>query len=180
VKQHLIGGFLLVFLALFTLWCYGQQPVSSQGQAVLVALSKPTISPQARMTNVEGTVILSVTIQPDGTSEATFVSGPALLKQAALDSATQSRFECRLCSSPLSYRLVYDFKRTSEGSCCDGISAPVQVDQQPQSQDERGHPQTLIEVSTERFCFCDPGPTITKRVRRSLKCFYLWKCSVRG
>jgi hypothetical protein len=177
VIQPLIDGLLLVFLALFTLLCYGQQPVSSQGQAVLVRVSEPAFSSQARMANVEGTAIVSVTVQTDGTSEATFVSGPALLKQAALDSATQSRFECRLCSAPLLYTLVYDFKRTSKGRCCDGFTAPVRVEQQPQSRDERGNPQTLIAVSAERICLCDPGPTL--RVR-SLKCFYLWKCSVRG
>jgi hypothetical protein len=177
VKQHLIGRLLLVSVTIFTLRCDGQQPVSSGGQAVLVAFYNPTFPPLARIANVEGTVVLSVTIQPDGTSEASFIIGSPLLKQAALDSAEQSRFECRLCSAPLSYRLVYNFKRTSEGNCCDGSSAPVQVEQQPQSQDEWGRPQTLITVSTERTCLCDPGATI--RVR-SLKCFYLWKCSIRG
>lgn len=179
MKQHSIRGFLLISVTTFASWCSGQHTISSQGQAVLVALSKPTFPPMARIANVEGTIILSVTIRPDGMSEASFVSGPPLLKQAALDSATQSRFECRLCDAPLSYSLVYNFKRTSEGNCCDGVGAPVRVEQEPQSQDERGQPQTVITVSTERICLCDPSGTITKRVR-SLKCFYLWKCSTRA
>jgi len=178
VKQHFIRGFLPTSVAVFTSWCWCQQTVSSQGQAVLVALSNPTFSPQARIANVEGTVMVSVTIRPDGTIEARSVSGLPLLKQAALDSARQSRFECRLCSTPRSYTLVYNFKRTSQGNCCDGIGAPVQVEEQPPSQDERGQPQTVITVSTERICLCDPGATF-KRVR-SLKCLYLWRCSTRA
>src|SRR6185437_3968701 len=137
-------------------WCWGQQ-ASSQGQAALVALAKPPFSPQARLANVEGTVIVSVTIRPDGTIEATSVSGIPLLKQAALDSATHSRFECRQCSAPRSYTLVYDFKRTSQGNCCEGMGAAVQVEEQPPSRNERGQPQTIIIVSAERICLCDPG-----------------------
>jgi Gram-negative bacterial TonB protein C-terminal len=176
VKQYLVRGLLLTSLAISTSWCVGQQTASSQGQAVLVALSKPTFSQGARIANVEGTVIVSVTIRPDGTIESTSVRGLPLLKQAALDSATQSRFECRLCSAPRSYTLVYNFKRTSQGNCCDGIGAAVEVQEQPPSHDEQGQPQTMIAISTERICLCDPGPTFKMR---SVKCLYLWKCSTR-
>ena len=179
MKQNLIRGLLLTSAAIFMSWCWGQQTVSSQGQAVLAALSKPIFSSQARAANVEGIVTLSVTVRPDGTTDAIFVSGPPLLKQAALDSAKQSRFECRLCSAPSSYTLIYDFKRTSDGNCCDGYGSPVQVKEQPPSSDEVGRPQMVVTVSTERMCLCDPSGTFTKRVR-SLKCLYLWKCSTTG
>ncbi len=178
MNQCSIRGFLLTSIAVFTSWCWGQQAATPHGQAVLLAISKPTFPQMARIANVEGTVVLSVIIQQDGTSEATFVSGPLLLKQAALDSAAQSRFECRLCTAPHPYTLVYDFKRTSKGSCCDGFGAPTQVEQQAPSSDERGQPQTQITVATERTCICDPIGTVTKRVR-SPKCFYPWKCSIR-
>ena len=167
---------MLAFVVVFTSWCSGQQTLTSQGQAVLAVLSKPTFPQIARIADVEGTIVLSVILQPNGTSEATFVTGPPLLKRAALDSATQSRFECRLCSAPRSYTLVYNFKRTSQGNCCDGVGAPVRVEEQPPSQDEQGQPQTVITVSTEKICLCDPGGTVSKRVR-SRRCFYLWKCS---
>lgn len=179
MKQTLIHGLLLVSVATFMSWCWGQQAVSLEGQAVLVALSKPIFSSGARVANVEGIVTISVAVRPDGTTDAIFVSGLPLLKQAALDSAKQSRFECRLCSAPRSYTLVYDFKRTSDGNCCDRYGSPVQVKEQPPSKDERGRPQTVITVSTERMCFCDPSGTFTKRVR-SLKCLYFWKCSTTG
>jgi len=155
------------------------QSDATRGEAVLLTLSKPTFSPLARQANVEGKVIVDVTVRPDGSTEATVVKGHPLLKQAALDSATQSRYECRVCTVPLSYQFIYTFKRTSSGSCCDGMGAPVKVEQEAQSYDERGQPQTRVTVSAEKICLCDPSPTLTKRVR-SLKCLYLWKCSTRG
>jgi hypothetical protein len=176
---------LLVALAFLEASSLPQQtphPVQSdatKGEVVLAALSKPTFSPLARQANVEGEVIVDVTVRPDGSTEATVVKGHPLLKQAALDSAMQSRFECRVCSAPLSYTLVYSFKRTSEGSCCNGMGTPVKVEQEPQSYDERGRPQTRVTISAEKICLCDPSFTVTKKAR-SLRCLYLWKCSTRG
>ena len=155
------------------------QSDAAKNEIVLVTLSKPTFSPLARQANVEGDVIVEVTVRPDGSTEATLVKGHPMLKQAALDSAMQSRFECRVCTAPLSYTLVYKFTRTSEGSCCDGMGAPVKVEQEPRSYDERGRPQTRVTISAEKICLCDPSFTLTKKVR-SLKCLYLWKCSTRG
>jgi hypothetical protein len=152
---------------------------STTGEVVLAILSKPTFSPLARQANVEGEVVVDVTVRQDASTEATVVKGHPLLKQAALDSAMESRFECRACSAPLSYTLVYTFKRTSKGSCCDGMGVPVEVEQEPQSYDPQGRPQTRVTISAEKICLCDPSPTVTKKVR-SLKCFYLWKCSTHG
>ena len=154
------------------------QPNVTNAAVALTTLSKPIFSPLARQANVEGEVIVDVTVREDGSTGATVVKGHPLLKQSALDSATQSRFECRACSSPLSYTLIYTFKRTSEGNCCDGIGAPVNVEQEPQSYDEQGRPQTHVIISAEKSCICDPAATVTKKVR-SPKCFYLWKCSTR-
>ena len=155
------------------------QTDATKAEVVLASLSKPTFSPLARQANVEGEVVVDVTVRQDGSTEATVVKGHPLLKQAALDSAMQSRFECRACSAPLSYTLVYTFARTCEGSCCDGMGAPVKVEQEPQSYDEQGRPQTRVTISTEKICLCDPSFTVTKKVR-SMKCLYLWKCSTRG
>jgi hypothetical protein len=150
-----------------------------KGEVVLATLSKPTFSPLARLANVEGEVIVDVIVGQDGGAEATVIQGQAMLRQSALDSAMQSRFECRGCSAPLSYTLVYTFKRTSVASCCEGMATPVKVEQERQSYDERGRPQTRITVSAEKICLCDPSFTVTKK-GRSLKCLYLWKCSARG
>jgi hypothetical protein len=169
---------LLVLFGVASIIVAGQE--STKGEVILVTLSNPTFPPLARVANVEGEVIVDVTVRPDGTTDATIVSGPPLLKQAALVSATQSSFECRACSAPLSYTLVYAFKRTSEGNCCEGMGSPVKVVQEPQSYDKLGRPQTRISISAEKMCLCHPMFfTPTKKVR-SLKCLYLWKCSTRG
>jgi Gram-negative bacterial TonB protein C-terminal len=157
---------------------YPVQSDTTKGEVVLASLSKPTLSPLARQANVEGEVVVDVTVHQDGSTEAIVVKGHPLLTQAALDSAMQSGFECRACSASLSYTLVYTFKRTSEGSCCDGIGAPVKVEQEPQSYDVQGRPQTRVTISAEKICLCDPPAFTTKKVR-SLKCLYLWKCSTR-
>jgi hypothetical protein len=185
VKYTARIALLLVAVAVLEARSLAQQtphPVQAdvtKGEVVLASLSKPTFSPLARQANVEGEVIVDVTVRQDGSTEARVVEGHPLLKQAALDSAMQSRFECRVYSAPLSYTLIYIFKRTSEGSCCGGMGAPVEVEQEPQSYDEQGRPQTRVTISAEKICLCDPSPTVTKKVR-SLKCFYLWKCSTRG
>ena len=56
--------------------------------------------------------------------------------------------------------------------------APVTVEQEPQSTDPQGRLQTHVTIAAEHVCFCDPASTLTMKVR-SIKCLYLWKCSVR-
>ncbi len=170
---------ILAAVLLFTPFSFTQQDASqAKGEAVLVTLTAPVFSPLARQANVEGDVVVAVTVHPDGTADAVVVSGHPLLKQSALDSATQSKFECHHCSAPVSYSLLYKFIRTAEGSCCYGMGSPVKVEQRPPVSEE-GKTRTVITVSAEKICLCDPAATLTKRVR-SLKCLYLWKCSVRG
>src|SRR5262249_13955924 len=141
-----------------------------------LTLQNPIFPPLARTANIEGVVEVEVRVRPDGSTEAKAISGHAMLKQAALDSATLSHFECRNCIGPLPYSLIYTFKRVSEDDCCSALSSPVRVVQEPQSFDARGLPQTRISISTGHVCLCDPSSVTTKKVR-SLKCFYLWKCS---
>jgi Gram-negative bacterial TonB protein C-terminal len=148
-----------------------------KGDAVLVSLSKPVYPPLARQANIYGEVRVAVAVRPDGTATAAVESGHPMLKQAALDSATQSHFECRV--APLcSYTLVYEFKQIEGSDCCSAFSAPVTIEQEPQSTDPQGRPQTHITITAEQICLCDPASTLTRRVR-SIKCLYLWKCSVR-
>ena len=174
----LVAVAVLEALSLAQQTSHAVQSYTIRGEVVLVSLSKPTFSPLARQANVEGEVMVNVTVHPDGSAKAMLlVEGHPFLTEAALDSAKQSHFECRMCSTPLSYTLIYTFKRTSEGSCCDGMGAPVKVEQEPQSYDEQGRPQTHVTISAEKICLCDPFSTVTKKVR-SLKCLYLWKCSI--
>ena len=77
-----------------------------KGNAILVNLSQPIYPPLARQANIHGEVDVTVTVHPNGTFEASFQTGHPMLKQAALDSARQSRFECRACHDSVSYLLV--------------------------------------------------------------------------
>jgi TonB family protein len=153
--------------------------VDPKAEAVLVSFSKPAYPLLARQANIWGEVIVAVTVRPDGTSEAVVVSGHPMLKQAALDSATQSHFECRSCSVPVTYSLVYSFKQTEEGNCCDALSVPAKVEQELQATDRQGTSQTRVTISAEHGCLCDPSFVTTKRKARSWRCLYLWQCSTK-
>jgi hypothetical protein len=185
VKRSIKFVILLYIAALSCADFSAQEPVPPssnsgvpKGDAILVSLSKPVYPPLARQANIWGDVEVAVTVRPDGTAKAAVESGHPMLKQAALDSATQSHFECRMCSVPLSYTLVYQFKQIEGGDCCSAMSAPVTVEQEPQSTDQLGHPRTQVTIAAEHICICDPASTLRRRVR-SIKCLYIWKCSVR-
>ncbi|MBZ5680564.1 MAG: energy transducer TonB [Acidobacteriia bacterium] len=177
---------LLLYIA--GLWCVdvsAQQAVPSgsntevpKGNAVLVSLFKPVYPQLARQANVWGDVKVAVTVRPDGTAGVALESGHPMLRQAALDSAARSHFECPMCGHPVSYMLVYTFKQIEGHGCCSAISAPVTVEQKPQRTDQQGRPQSHITIAAEHVCLCDPPSTLTMKVR-SIKCLYLWKCSVR-
>ena len=147
-----------------------------KGNAVLVNFSQPLYPSLARQANIYGDVIVAVTVHPDGKTEVAFESGHPMLKQAALDSAQQSGFECRECDSAAPYQLVYSFRLTKGKDCCSAMSVPAQATLEPPSSDQNGQRQTLITITAEKICLCDPASQLTKK-SRSLKCLYLWKCS---
>jgi len=153
----------------------GTEPIRPKPQVVLVRLADPIYPRLAHQAHVYGTVRIGITVHPDGSTEAAVVSGHPMLKQAALESATNSRFECQNCAAPLHYSLVYAFELNSDSDCCAAFNAPVRVEQKPQSADQEEETETQIVISTSHICLCDPSATLSKR--RSLKCLYLWKCS---
>ena len=172
-----------LLVAIVSLSAFAQQaapkPTSGvpKGNAVLVSLFHPLYPSLARQADISGEVHVAVTVHQDGTTTAAIESGHPMLRQAALDSAKQSSFECRMCAAPRSYSLVYTFELTRTGDCCNAFSSPTEVKQEPESISNQGWPQTRIAVRSRYICLCDPPATMTKRVR-SLKCLYLWKCSV--
>lgn len=149
------------------------------GNVVLVSLFKPMYPPLARQADISGEVNVIVTVHQDGKTTAAIESGHAMLRQAALDSAKQSSFECRNCTAPLSYSLVYTFDLTRKADCCNAFSSPTEVMEEPESISNEGRPQTRITVVSRYICFCDPNVRMTPKRVRSLKCLYLWKCSVK-
>lgn len=131
----------------------------------LIKLHDPEYPPVAHMANVYGDVRLTVHVANDGSIQSVeFVSGPLLLKKAAVESAEESTFECRACNGTTTpYPMVYSFELTG-GDCC--TPGPVHVSR------SGNH----VWITTSQFCICDPG-TMTRV--RSIKCLYLWRCTWR-
>jgi len=146
---------------------------------VLKSLPDPAYSPLARIANVSGDVRVLVSVGRDGTvASATALSGPPMLREAALESAEHSIFDCYACNGDTPYLLVYKFEQVAGNDCCTASAVVPKVEQMGTSHDEQGRPETQVAIVAEHSCICDPATTVTKRVR-ALKCLYLWKCAVR-
>jgi TonB family protein len=145
-------------------------PEAGKSQVTLTELFPPAYPPLARQTRISGDVQLELKIRPDGSVDSLdVVSGHPLLTQAALDSAKQSHFSCADCSeSPTSYKLVYTFQFVDTEHCCSTTLADL-----PKPSQSENH----ITVFARVACICDPAETTTKV--RSIKCLYLWHCSIR-
>jgi hypothetical protein len=143
-------------------------PGIASGQVVLTDLFMPTYPSVARLAHITGDETVLVMVRPDGAVESAVVeSGPALLvmRQAAVDSASKSNFQCRDCRETIAYRIVYSFRIIESADCCAQTVLPkVEYHQE-------GPAQSHVNIEAEQICTCDP---VTKRVR-SLKCLNLWK-----
>lgn len=143
-----------------------------------IALSKlfPAVYPPlARQARIIGTVEILVHVQPDGSVEsAEVISGHPILRQAALDSARQSLFECERCREPVtSYTLHYKFEIADHDPLKDCETAP----EPPPPPAEIDVLKQQVTVFTWPLWICDPSGEIIRV--RSAKCLYLWKCGIR-
>ena len=150
-----------------------QSSDAPQSGVALTKLSDPKYPPLARQARITGDVDLIITIRRDGSVEsAAVVSGHPMLKQAALDSAQRSQFECGGCGEAVtSYALKYRFQITSRGYPKDCNY----TEKQPPAEVDLSHHQ--VTVSAWAMEICDPASRILKV--RSAKCFYLWRCGTR-
>jgi hypothetical protein len=101
-----------------------------------------------------------------------------MLREAALESAQHSVFDCYACVANSPYLLRYKFEQIAGDNCCSASAVIPKVEQTGTIHDELGRPETQVAIIAEHTCICDPAATVTNRVR-SLKCLYLWKCAVR-
>jgi TonB family protein len=145
---------------------------AGKSQVILTELFAPAYPPIARQTRISGDVQVELKIRQDGSVESLeVVSGHPLLSQAALDSAKQSHYRCNDCSESLfSYSLVYTFQITETDDCCSETQAGF-----PKVSQSANH----ITVVERSMGTCDPVGMITKIKVRSIKCLYLWHCSLR-
>jgi hypothetical protein len=145
------------------------KPDDSKGTVVLIKLSQPTYPVISRTAHISGDIVVMLGLHQDGSIEsAEVISGPPLLREAALQSARQSQFECRKCSDRITpYRMVYTFQFSNSCDC--------EADSK-QGQPPLGVTQSENHVSlvAQLACLCDPVAEIVKV--RSARCLYLWKC----
>jgi TonB family protein len=152
-----------------------QSPQVPHGGVVLTKLSDPTYPRLAQQARITGEVDLMLSVRRDGRVESVVVvGGHPMLKQAALDSAQRSQFECRDCRGPInSYSLRYKFQITPRNppKDCDEHTEEKQL---PAELDVSGH---QVTVSAWEMWTCDPAKTVLRV--RSVKCLYLWRCGIR-
>lgn len=150
----------------------------AQDGPAIVRLSQPLYPLLARQAHMIGDAVILLSIGQDGVIESVMAeSGHPLLRQAALDSAQQSRYECRGCREPVtSFRLVYTFQLVWTNCCTAADGGPNK------SQQDRPYPQIAqsgnhVTVADQLICTCDKAAQMGKA--RSVKCLYLWRCSSR-
>jgi hypothetical protein len=130
---------------------------------------------------VSGRVNLALSIKRDGTVETTnVIDGPAMLRQAAIDSARQSQFECATCFQAFEQLLItYEVKLEGAVDCSENVpeshALTPAIASYPQIVQEE-HTVTIIDQTR---VLCDPAATISRVQIRSARCLYLWRCGWR-
>ena len=160
-----VVGRAAVFLAL-------AQSTPSKPALEAVKLEPPVYPAIAIAARVSGDVDLKISLRPDGTPATVQVeSGPQMLKQAAVDSATRSRFQ--LASGDRaqdSYQLIYRFALDKARNCDQA---------RDKSYPHIHYESNTITIAEQPVGLCDDAPE-TEPVRvRSVKCLYVWKCKQR-
>lgn len=145
-------------------------PAVPAGDAVMVSLFNPVYPSMARQARISGDVELELGIRRDGSIEsAVAVSGHPMLRQAALNSAQQSRYECRRCSDEVTlYSLTYSFQLGTETS--PGFPCP------------EGNGIHVTQSQNSVSIVAEPAlvyPYFSYVRARSAKCAYLWQCGNR-
>jgi hypothetical protein len=145
---------------------------------VLVNLAPLRYPPLALAARVWGDVEVTLEVRKDGNVEsATVVSGPPFLKDAALNSARQSHFDCHDCrQSVVSSRLVYSFQLGPTRYCSTSTVAPNTEPEQA-SPAHVTQSQNHITVFDSPVGTCDLPAELGVKTR-SPKCLYLWRCAI--
>ena len=147
---------------------------SPRGSAASPRKLCPPIYPAlARQARITGDVRIRLLLRKDGSVEsAEIVDGHPMLKQAAMESAQKSTFECGGCNETrIPYSLVYSFEIRDGchfGPHCERLDSDELVITQSPGR---------VVVSAPSLCTCDPAAALIKI--RSARCLYLWRCGQR-
>jgi TonB family protein len=185
VKYVAMSGYLLrVFTAILVLSfavaessAHSATSAQAQGSVVLNKLFQPVYPPLARQTRITGDVELILEVRTDGRLEsASVASGHPLLKQAALDSAQHSQFECRNCTEGVrSFHMLYSFQLGPTRNCTE-TSVTSKGDEKEEPYPQVIQSQNHVTVIDQPVGTCDLAFTVARTKIRSAKCLYLWRC----
>lgn len=167
---------LAVFLLLLLLSSTGlSQNGGTSSSPAVDRLSPPDYPQAARNANVSGDVVLNILVHPDGSVESVSVeSGAAPLREAALESARQTRFGCRNCgTAPARFQLTYRFVLGPPRDC--SVPESGSSSQLPKV----SQTANTIVIQDQSPGTCDPAVSLDTVRARSLRCFFLWKCGWR-
>lgn len=102
----------------------GAASATSKTEVALMNLRPPVYPPLARQARIMGDVKIQVHIRRDGSVDsAEVLSGPAMLRQAALESAQKSTFWCQGCADAMTFfTLTYTFGSRDD---LDGVDCSI-------------------------------------------------------
>src|SRR6267142_3707653 len=109
---RLLAAMLVFSIAVSGFPIQNASSAATQESVVLTKLFQPVYPPLAKQTRVTGDVELTLEVRANGSLESVGVlSGHPLLKQAALDSARRSQFECKNCGDGVrTFQMLYSFQ----------------------------------------------------------------------
>jgi len=151
----------------------GGSGTSVPDKVMLTSLYPPVYPRLAAQAAIHGDVELDLLIGRDGALKSVnVINGHSMLREAAIDSAKKSQFECTQCSSDVSYSLTCQFRimPTDPDQYCSNTAGGTP----PPKLDSSSH---QVVVFAEEMWTCDPA--VSYRKVRSPKCLYLWKCGIR-
>jgi hypothetical protein len=148
-----------------------QSPSAVQTELRITQLPSPSYPPMALAAHVSGDVELKVVVRLDGTMDSVeALSGPPMLKQAAIYKAKQSHVECEHCSeATMPFRIIYRFELGETRFCDVQDGSYPRVTQAPNT----------VTITERPFGTCDPSVSITRTRVRSKRCLFLWECGWR-
>lgn len=145
--------------------CASAQSPAPTPSLKIVKLDPPQYPPIAMAARVMGRVELKVTLGQDGrTQTVEALSGPEMLKKAAIESAKSSTFQAQDASQrDQAYELTYVFELhyLNCGEAPDTSYPRVTSD------------SDVVTISAEAMPICDPAAEIPVR---SARCLWLWRC----
>lgn len=145
-------------------------------EIVLTKLFPPAYPFAARQGLLAGTVKLHLSIRKDGSlADVVALSGPSILKEAAVESAQKSQFDCRQCGSAIvGYYLSYKFELPGQLSVVGDECSKNPLRDDPDVTYSEGQ----VTVVPPKWCPSGPDCPPPQKIRAA-KCLYLWKCELR-